>query len=151
MNCDCIIGALMLTTTLIGFGFTYYGIIKNRKSSQIQNILRLKKQLLDFETIHAKLLPGGEWSNPDFSLETDITNSDFSLLNAYLGFFEVCFLMINEKELTEKEFRIFLLYRLKNIFYNKSIMNYINTHPHDWHVLLKLFEKFQLKTTQTPL
>ena len=64
--------------------------------------------------VHRKLRPGGEWDNnagPN-------TPDDYALVEAYMGLFEHCEVMLSERLIDERTFRDIYRYRLENLIHN---------------------------------
>lgn len=154
MSCEYIANYLTAAIALFGFAVTIYTLLKNNKEKSIANVIALKAEFREYDGIYIKLLPECEWANlpPDYFTRSKTDNKDkdknkcgeLGILYSYLGLFEVAYLMVKNKILTEDEFEIFFLYRLTNISNNTAIMNHINSDHSSWNNLLKLMRMFEL-------
>lgn len=140
MECSIIIKIVTTLVTLGGFIITISTLIKNNRTKQIDNIIQLKKYLTDFDDINGNLLPLGAW-NSNFNIE-NLPSQEKSRLFSYLGFFEICNVMLKEKQLTKKEFEIFFRYRLRNIADNVALKEYIYSDINHWGNLIDLMNEY---------
>ena len=141
MEYSCIFEAIMALITLGGFAATILTLKKNNRNKQIDNIIQLKKYLSQFDEINANLLPEEIWDADGFAVE-NLTGQEHSKLISYLGFFEICGIMLKEDALSEAEFRLFFYYRLNNVAHNAGIRNYLENNNEDWTVLLQLINRY---------
>jgi hypothetical protein len=143
MGCEYLVEITTLVVTIAGFALTIMTLRKGRKDFVISNIMELKKMLNDYSDINLKLYPDGEWNKIDFDFN-EITISDFSKFNGYVGIFEIAKLMIENKSLTENEFETFFIYRLRNISHCEPVMKNILENKNDWANLIDLMKQFNL-------
>lgn len=141
MCCECIIGIITIVVTIFGFGITIWTILKQNRTKQLDNLIQLKNYITQFDQINSNLLPNGVWSIDGFDID-NIDNEEFSKLNSYIGFFEICSLMISEKQISKNDFKIFFHYRLQNLISNNSIKSYLRGNHGDWNVLIELINQY---------
>jgi hypothetical protein len=85
-----------------------------------QFLLELRKMFHEHRDVHVKLRPGGDWT-----LNGDGPNSseEWASIEAYMGLFEHCEIMIKEKLLDTNTFKSIYKYRIENIVNNEKIHN----------------------------
>lgn len=142
MECECTIGLVTLVVAIAGFVVTYIALKQGTNTLKISNVIELKKIFHEYSDINSKLLPDGEWNQPNFDFKK-ISVEQFSDFNSYLGYFEVAKLMIEKNLLTKKEFETFFLYRLSNISNCEPVMKNIKKNQDSWGGLLNLIEMFK--------
>lgn len=142
MDCQCNVEIIGVLITFLGFLVTLYLLKKNIRKQQIKNILELKQLLENYEDINANLLPTGIWrTDNNFQVATLDSNTK-SKLFGYLGFFEICYIMLEAGELSRAEFDTFFSYRLSNVVANNNIMAFINNDARNWSKLLSLIKNY---------
>lgn len=116
-NAISLVGILLSITAIF---FTAYTISRNTRVNRAQFWMDLRERFSAFDDIHLKLRPGGEWfSNGKGPSKTE----EWVRVEAYMGLFEHCNIMLNEGLIDEKTFGKIYAYRLKNIVSNIIIAN----------------------------
>ena len=76
--------------------------------------LELRTAFAKHDEVHGKLRPGGEWDDNAGPNSTE----DFAKIEAYMGLFEHCEIMMSQKLIDAKTFHEIYEYRLKNLMAN---------------------------------
>jgi hypothetical protein len=79
--------------------------------------LDLRSAFAKHEDVHLALRPGGKWADGCGPSAVD----EFASIEAYMGLFEHCEIMLEQRLLDEKTFREIYLYRLNNLVANRWI------------------------------
>ena len=88
--------------------------------------LDLRSQFARHDEVHRNLRPGGKWSIHKFQPSTvegpgPENVEDWADVEAYMGLFEHCEIMLEQRLLDERTFREIYRYRISNIERNKRI------------------------------
>jgi hypothetical protein len=140
-NWATVIGAGVAALAL---GFTAYQVRLNTKALRAQFLLMVQEMFEPYEEVHRKLRPGGEWSS--YSAQNEPpgprTAEDWQKLEAYMGLFEHCKIVILDNDLiTKPTFKQMFAYRLRNIVHNPMIVEAKLSHrAPTWEVFIQLLE-----------
>jgi hypothetical protein len=114
-------------------------------------LLNLRKLLNEPENseIHKKLRgESGDWAK-EIPKEVKNNKDTWRKVDNYLGILELMNILINKGVLSEKNFKNQFGYRVKNVWENKDITEYINLYKDEaWKDLMCLFRKMGFKTTK---
>lgn len=115
---------------------------RENKVSRNQFMLELKKMFLDYDDIHAKLRPDGAWNNDSGGAPKG--GEDWTRVESYMGLFEHCKRLLDDKLLSEEEFCSTYLYRLRNLADNKQIVEekLKSLESEDWKDFISLLDRF---------
>jgi hypothetical protein len=109
-----------IIASIIGAGALVFAGIQLKNSAQVaegQFLLELEKMMTAHDEIHLKLRPGGAWADG----ASPNSPKDWAALEDYMGFFEHCELLIQDKSLSVERFNHIFGYRVFNIVANKAI------------------------------
>jgi len=119
---------------------------KNALTNHGQFLLELEKMSQNHDEVHNKLRPGGEW---DDGISGPEASDEWSRLEDYLGFFEICEILIQDGSISEDKFKVLFEYRLSNIVSNQTIVTAkLVNEREDWKTFSKLLERFDLQSSQ---
>lgn len=131
--------------TIIGFVIAVIGIcngiqqLKYLKQTELAKFwLQLRENFIIHNDVHLKLRNGGEWTIENKNPETV---EDWAAIDAYLGQFELCELMISKELIDLDTFNSQYGYRLRNICRNDAILKKINSEKESWSVFIKLCKR----------
>ncbi|MCZ2278338.1 MAG: hypothetical protein LC117_10460 [Bacteroidia bacterium] len=121
------------------------GILSIQQSKRIEQgkfLIELRNMFPMHNEVHFKLRPMGEWQTGKIPKD----NETWAKIDAYLGLFELCEILIQNETLTETHFIDQYKYRLENILRNKQIRTekLVNEKPY-WKTLLQLKERMKIK------
>ena len=136
-----IISALIATASLIYMGKQ---LKLSAKISKGQFLLELEKMAYTHNEVHLNLRPGGKWSSGKITSDTP---EEWAKIDDYMGFFEHCELLMQDKSLSEKNFKSIFEYRVRNILDNDDIVQakLIDEKEH-WEDFLKLQSRLNIKS-----
>jgi hypothetical protein len=104
---------------------------QNRKINEARFWLELRKMFGDFADVHLKLR-GGDWPGPDSAEE-------WTRVEAYMGLFEHCSRMLQDKLIGIDTFKRLYGYRIGNILANRRIVEKkLIDHGKDWQDFIEL-------------
>jgi hypothetical protein len=110
-----IVGAIVAILVL---GYTAQQVKANTRISRGQFWLELRKMFAEHDGVHHKLRPGGAWHA---STTHPQPGTEMAEVEAYMGLFEHCEIMLEDKLLDKKTFENIYAYRLNNIVNNERI------------------------------
>jgi hypothetical protein len=116
-NAVSLLGILLSLTAIV---FTALTILRNTKVHRAQFWLDLRARFSAFDDVHQKLRPGGAWSGDGSG---PVETEEWIRLEAYMGLFEHCNIMLNDGLIDEKTFEKIYAYRLRNIVKNRTIVD----------------------------
>ena len=136
-----IISALIATASLMYMGKQ---LKLSAKVSEGQFLLEIEKMAYTHDEVHLNLRPGGKWSSGKI---TSATQAEWAKIDDYMGFFEHCELLMQDKSLSEKNFRSIFEYRVHNILDNNNIVQakLVDEKEH-WKVFLELQSRLTKKS-----
>jgi hypothetical protein len=111
-----LVGLLVAIGALI---FTAYSVDRNRRTVRAQFWLNLRDQFSKHLEVHLKLRPGGEWAGTG---KGPSSAQEWAQLEAYMGLFELCEIMLREGLIDLKTFSLIYGYRVRNILANEVIV-----------------------------
>jgi len=127
-------GVVMTLTFILGyFQFRYQG-----KIAKVSNQMKLR-EMFDTEAriyVHSKLRNDSKWAPS--------SQEDWVKVDDYLGLFEICEKMLQDKVLDDDMFKSSYLYRIENITNNISINEKLKS-DEDWSLFKRLLDRYQLK------
>ena len=130
-----IIGSIIAVISLI---VTAYQMRSTAKISRAQFWLELREMFAKHNDIHVKLRPGGEWHKS----KTSPSEGEMPKVEEYLGLFEHCKEMLDEKLIDWNTFKNIYAYRIDNILANPIIVREkLNKQKDGWKIFLELVEK----------
>lgn len=106
-----------VTVAAISLMFTAFNTYLTLKTNRARFWLDLRDRFGRHEEVHRRLRPGGIWAagnGPE-------TSEDWASVEAYMGLFEHCEVMLQQRLIDEPTFREIYAYRLKNIVANDTI------------------------------
>ncbi|MEI6752161.1 MAG: hypothetical protein WCK78_03240 [Paludibacter sp.] len=126
---------IALVTILVAFRQFRY----SKKISEAKLWLELRQSFLVHNEVHLKLRNGGDWA---IKKSKPTTVEDWAKIDAYLGQFELCHLMLEKCLIESDMFKSQYDFRLYNILHNAEIVEYINHDATDWEKFIKLCRSF---------
>jgi|SRR5271157_4407334 len=105
--------------TVAGIFYAAAQLRHNASTSRATFLLQLEDMSHDHDTVHAKLRPGGAWTEKEAGPATPM---EWGQAEDYLGFFEHCEVLIRQGSLDPKIFWSLYGYRLEYILKNKLIV-----------------------------
>lgn len=109
-----ILGVLIAATSLV---FTAINTRINMRTNRARFWLDLRDRFARHDEVHRRLRPGGTWT----SGKEPETLEEWVSLEAYMGLFEHCEVMLAQHLIDEATFREIYAYRLRNIVANDMI------------------------------
>lgn len=107
-----------LLLTFVGLIYTAEQIRRAKKVSQADFLLKLDEQLRNYDDVHRKLRPGGEWSTKGTGLQTA---QEWVPVEKYMGLFERVHILVDSGIISLKIIKRFYGYRVSNIVANEVI------------------------------
>jgi hypothetical protein len=111
-----LIGLLIAVAALV---VTAYSVDRTRRTARAQFWLNLRDQFSKHFEVHQKLRPGGEWTGEGQGPKPP---QEWSQLEACMGLFEHCEVMLREGLIDLRTFSEIYGYRVNNILANKTIV-----------------------------
>jgi hypothetical protein len=112
-----IVGVLIAAVSLV---FTWWNTRQTALTNRARFWLDLRAQFSKHDEVHRRLRPGGAWTDekdPDAAEE----KWDWPAVEAYMGLFEHCEIMLEQGLIDEQTFREIYRYRITNIVANDKI------------------------------
>jgi hypothetical protein len=106
-----------ISIAAISLAFTAFNAWLTLRINRARFWLDLRDRFARHDEVHRRLRPGGSWasgSGPE-------TSEDWAMVEAYMGLFEHCEVMIDQRLIDQKTFQEIYAYRLKNIVANEVI------------------------------
>jgi len=126
-------------TVIVGVAALVYAACQLKHSSTTsegQFLLDLKKMSYTHNQVHIKLRPGGDWTQNG---KGPTNHKEWAKLEDYMGFFELCELLMQDGSLCSDRFKQLFGYRVNNILANETIRDAKLTKEKDnWELFLKL-------------
>jgi hypothetical protein len=127
---------------IVGVGALVYAAFQLKHSSTTsegQFLLDLEKMSYTHNEVHIKLRPGGEWA---CNSKGPKDHKEWAKLEDYMGFFELCELLMQDGSLCPDRFEQMFGYRVNNIVANEIIDNAKLIEERDsWELFLKLVDR----------
>ncbi|MEO7780612.1 MAG: hypothetical protein ABIR84_02085 [Candidatus Nitrotoga sp.] len=109
-----ILGVLIAATSLV---FTAINTRINMRTNRARFWLDLRDRFERHDEVHHQLRPGGVWTGG----KGPETSEEWASLEAYMGLFEHCEVMLAQHLIDEATFRDIYAYRLRNIVANDIV------------------------------
>lgn len=119
------LGVLVAALALIG---SWRANKANAKAERARFWLELRRMFASHDNVHKKLRPGGEWAKPGKEDEPRRGSDDEADLIAYMGLFEHCEFMLQQKLIDEGTFKRIYAYRLNALLRNNSVKRKLAMH-----------------------
>ena len=125
--------AITITLMLSYFQFRYQNKITNAV-----NHLKIREMFgtEPLRMVHSKLRENTTWE--------PASNEEWSIVDDYLGLFEVCEKLLQDRTLNEELFANSYDYRLRNIVANSIIAEKIKSEKENWSTFLKLLARYKI-------
>jgi hypothetical protein len=151
------IGALIAVCTI---GFTVFQYYRNTKINRARFWLDLRTMFASHDKVHVDLKPGSKWGAiRTVSEEHDAyiyreapteegpsTPQEWAPVEAYMGLFELCEMMLKEKLIDKSYFEDLYKYRLTNMMWNRVIVNQkIIRKASGWQGFKDLLDRFEIE------
>ncbi|MBM4354892.1 MAG: hypothetical protein FJ109_14065 [Deltaproteobacteria bacterium] len=107
-----------LAIAVVSLVYTAYSVHQGKKTARAQFWLDLRDRFSQHDQVHRALRPGGEWTRPETGPKSP---DDWARLEAYMGLFEHCELMLGQGLIDFPTFKAIYGYRVHNILANKVI------------------------------
>lgn len=125
---------------MVGAASLVFAALSTRRTaltSRAKFWLDLRSSFARHDEIHHKLHPRGEWKNP----RAPTTEEQFQV-EAYMGLFEHCEIMLDQGLIDERTFREIYRYRLLNLVANDWVrVEKLCNIPGGWKRLIALLER----------
>jgi hypothetical protein len=129
---------------------------RQRRVSRSQFFATVRDLLSNYDDVHAKLRPDGEWSTkvlrPDGEWASKVPKGpqhadEWSRVELYMGLFEYCERLLKDGLLNRRDFDANLRYRVVNIVANPFIVNKILKPPRVqyWSDFMQLCKRCKVK------
>lgn len=141
------VGAFIAVASLV---VAAYSLTQSRKTERARFWLELRDRFSGFQDIHTALCPDGEW---DGNKGSPSTPSEWRRLEAYMGLFEHCSVMLKEGLIDWMTFDSIYSYRIGNIARNPYIVRAkLIKHATAWKDFIWITNRMhlQLKGTDEP-
>jgi hypothetical protein len=159
-----VLGVLVAALALIG---SWRANKANAKAERARFWLDLRTMFASHNEVHKKLRPGGDWREKGKEDQPARGSDGEAALIAYMGLFEHCEYMLEDKLLDEKTFKKIYAYRLDLLLKNKSVKRRLADYDDQgrfvkhkswsgdeggWDALQKLLKRFRkLKMLESPV
>lgn len=129
--------------TLAGFLLTFIGLVytaeqirRARKITLADFLLKLDDQIRNYDEVHSKLRPGGEWSKSSAGPQSP---EDWIPVEKYMGLFERIQVMVESGIVPINTIKKFYGYRVTNIVSNEIIkQNKLENRAENWEDFINL-------------
>ena len=127
---------------IIVLWYTARQVHQNTRISRGQFWLELEKMFSNHDDVHLKLRPGGEWAS---NKNGPSTPKEWAAVEDYMGLFEHCEIMLEEKLIDAETFKSLFSYRLYNITANEVIVKgKLIDERAGWVNFIRLLEKLKM-------
>ena len=135
--------------SLIGVGvatialcLTAYNIWKTSLANRARFWLDLRTHFYRYDDVHRKLRPRGEWASGDGPTTVD----EWAQVEAYMGLFEHCEMMLEKGLIDERQFSEIYKYRLSNLVANDTICEEkLRKRPEGWISFVALLDRMGIE------
>lgn len=108
--------------------------------------LELRDRFARHDDVHKRLRPGGTWSGQGGPSSPD----EWAQIEAYMGLFEHCEIMLDQKLIDEQTFQEIYSYRLENIVANRAVRTEkLGRLAHGWTRFLNLARRMKIDIPHT--
>ena len=119
--------------------FTALNTDLTRRTGRARFWLDLRDQFEKHGTVHRRLRPGGDWAG---ARGGPSNAEEWAQVEAYMGLFEHCEIMLDQKLIDERTFKEIYRYRLSNIVANDTIRREkLCERPQGWKRFLDLADR----------
>jgi hypothetical protein len=131
----------------ISLGITAWSTWKTFQTNRARFWLDLRSQFAKHDEVHRNLRPGGKWSSvPVGASKVDgpgpETVEEWADVESYMGLFEHCEIMLDQKLLDSRTFEEIYRYRILNVTANKRIrVEKLISKADGWRRFLDLMER----------
>lgn len=101
----------------VGLIFTAINTWLTLQTNRARFWLDLRDRFIKHDEVHRRLRPGGEWS----TRARPATRDEWAQVEAYMGLFEHCEIMLEQRLIDERTFKEIYAYRLSNLVANEII------------------------------
>ena len=131
-----------ITIAAISLAFTAFNAWLTVQSNRARFWLDLRDRFAQHDEVHRRLRPGGSWPSDAGPQTAD----DWVLVEAYMGLFEHCEVMLDQGLIDERTFREIYAYRLLNIVANDVIRREkLIERAFGWQRFLALLERLEVE------
>jgi hypothetical protein len=141
-NIVTIIGVIIAAGSL---AFTAINTELTRRTNRARFWLDLREQFAKHADVHNRLRPQGDWGEDKGGPDNP---KEWVEVEAYMGLFEHCEIMLDQRLIDESTFREIYEYRVINIVANTAIRREKLCHPKrakGWKRFLKLAQRMGIK------
>ena len=104
--------------------------------------LELRSAFAKHDDVHRKLRPGGEWANN----AGPKTPEEYAQVEAYMGLFEHCEIMLSQKLIDQETFREIYRYRLVNLMSNDWVrVEKVCRRREGWRRFIDLLKRMEVE------
>ena len=115
-----IVTALTVLIAMVGVWYAAKTLKESIRVSRAQFFATVRGLMSNYDDVHAKLRPGGDWAS---EIPAGPQNAaDWARVELYMGLFEYCERLLEQKLLNQTDFDRNLRYRLTNIVANRIIV-----------------------------
>jgi len=123
-------------------GFNAYELRQNAHVNRANFWLTIREMISKHDEVHLKLRPGGGWSDNE---KGPNTHEEWAKVEAYMGFFEHFYAMLQKNLIDLKTFQSIYQYRLSNILHNNVIVDAkLKNEKSAWTNFIELCKKIGL-------
>src|SRR5271168_2115417 len=127
----------------ISLVFTAFNTRLTSRSNRARFWLDLRDRFAKHDDVHRRLRPGGLWTGGG----APVTNDEWAQLEAYMGLFEHCEIMLKQHLIDERTFEKIYGYRVKNIVANETIRKTkLVQLRQGWQDFIELVDRLHIET-----
>jgi hypothetical protein len=126
---------LGLPITVVTLILAYVAFARSKKIEEARFWLELREHFLVHNEVHLNLRNGGKWAN---SQDGPQSVEEWAKVDAYLGQFELCELMLEQNLINKETFKTQYRYRLHNILQNQRIVDKLEATAPSWKLFISL-------------
>jgi hypothetical protein len=139
-NIVTIVGVIIAAGSL---AFAAQNTELTRRTSRARFWLDLRDQFEKHDAVHRRLRPGGDWAG---ARGGPTTVEEWAKVEAYMGLFEHCEIMLDQNLIDESTFEEIYRYRLGNIVANDTIRcEKLCKRPEGWKRFLELADRMRIE------
>jgi hypothetical protein len=129
----------------IGAGSLFFAamnLLVSTRTNRAKFWLELRSAFALHDDVHRKLRPGGIWENDAGPNRPE----EYAHVEAYMGLFEHCEIMLSQRLMDEATFREIYRYRLENLVANKWVREEkLCRRPAGWKRFIVLLERIDVQ------
>lgn len=134
-----IVGVAIATCSLLSAALN---LLVTARTNRAKFWLELRSAFSKHDDVHQALRPGGRWADG----KDPTTAEEYAQIEAYMGLFEHCEIMLSQRLVDEATFREIYQYRLRNLVANRWIREEkLCRRAASWKRLIALLERMQVK------